>query len=264
VGCGDGGGDGWEAEAQEEAAATTGLAAPAAEAARVLAAAKAEEDEATQEEVEEGEEDEDEDEDEEEEEEGEEEERREEEENMVEPAEDKVKAGCPLELPTRSGGGPGGSSQFKGVTWSKSSKKWQAASKGRNGRHLGVHATEEEAAQAVDDYAKHGTVPESKNGSSQFKGVTWDKRKQKWKAQCQKKYHGLHATEEDAARSYNVEAARLGLTLNVIPPVGAAGAGPGAGGSASSGHKRAAPQSPAAGAYTHPSISQLSLSRFRR
>ena len=51
--------------------------------------------------------------------------------------------------------------------------------------------------------------------------------------------------EEAAARAYNVEAERLGLTLNVIPPVGAAGAGVGlsTGGCAGAGPKRALPES---------------------
>ena len=58
---------------------------------------------------------------------------------------------------------------------------------------------------------------------------------------------GYHTTEEAAAQANNVEAGRLGLALNVIPPVGAAGAGagPGAGAraiaGASAGRKRAAP-----------------------
>jgi hypothetical protein len=162
-----------------------------------------------------------------------------------------------------------GSSQFKGVSWDKSRNKWQAKS---NGRYLGLHATEEEAARAVDDYVKHGTVPESTR-FSQFKGVCWNKSKNKWQAQCGKKSLGRHAAEKDAARAYNVEAARLGLALNVIPPAGAAGAGtgegtglgagtdhtlnppagaagagadtgPGAG--ADAGRKRAAPKTPAA------------------
>jgi hypothetical protein len=59
---------------------------------------------------------------------------------------------------------------------------------------------------------------------------------------------GRHATEEAAARAYNIEAERVGLPLNVIPPAGAAeasaGLGPGAGGGA--GPKRAATHSPMA------------------
>jgi hypothetical protein len=71
--------------------------------------------------------------------------------------------------------------------------------------------------------------------SSQFTGVCLDGGTDKWKARCKGVYLGYHATEVEAAQAYNVEAARLGLTLNIIPPAGAAGAGP----------KRAAPKTPA-------------------
>ena len=40
-------------------------------------------------------------------------------------------------------------------------------------------------------------------GSSQFKGITWDKHTNKWKTQCKGKHLGLHTTEEAAARAYN-------------------------------------------------------------
>ena len=42
-------------------------------------------------------------------------------------------------------------------------------------------------------------------------------------------YLGVHTSENAAARAYNVEAERVRRPLNVIPPAGAAGAGPGAG-----------------------------------
>ena len=48
-------------------------------------------------------------------------------------------------------------SQFKGVSWNKHNIKWKAMSKGK---YLGHHATEEEAARAIDDYIEHGIVPE--------------------------------------------------------------------------------------------------------
>ena len=35
--------------------------------------------------------------------------------------------------------------------------------------------------------------------TSQFKGVYWDKRREKWTAQCKRKYIGHFATEEAAA-----------------------------------------------------------------
>jgi hypothetical protein len=188
------------------------------------------------------------------------------EEEAAKAVDDYTKHGTVPESKERGGWG---SSQFKGVTWQKSSNKWKAESAGQ---YLGFHATEEEAARAVDDYVMHGIVPESKAsggwGSSQFKGVSWHKSKNKWQAQCGKKSLGRHAAEKDAARAYNVEAARLGLALNVIPPAGAAGAGTGegtglgagtdhtlnvippagaagAGAGPNAGRKRAAPKTPA-------------------
>jgi len=44
-------------------------------------------------------------------------------------------------------------SQFKGVSWDKSSGKWSARCKGT---YLGLHATEEAAAQAFDGFVKVG------------------------------------------------------------------------------------------------------------
>ena len=72
-------------------------------------------------------------------------------------------------------------SQFKGVIWHKPNNKWRANSKGK---HLGYHATEEEAARAVDDYVEHGTVPECRTVTSRFKGVSWLKFNNKWQATC--------------------------------------------------------------------------------
>jgi len=202
--------------------------------------------------------------------------------------------------PQPAAGGPAGSSQFKGVTWDKSNNKWKATCKGT---HLGYHATEEDAARAYNKYLEDGSVPAAW-GSSQFKGVCWVKRNNKWKADCKGTHLGYHATEEnaarayieylrdginpvqhreantsqftgvswdkrrkkwrakckrnelgylikeeDAARAYNVVAGRLGVALNVIQPAGAAGAdanaGEGVGADGSAGPKLAAPMTPA-------------------
>jgi len=110
-----------------------------------------------------------------------------------------------------------GTSQFKGVTWDKSRGKWAAWCKGKR---LGHHATEEAAARAYDDYVKNGVDPVQRRGTSQFKGVSWYKSSGKWVAICKGKRLGYHVTEEVAAQAYNIEAERLGLPLNVIPPAG--------------------------------------------
>ena len=51
--------------------------------------------------------------------------------------------------------------------------------------------------------------------------MSWDKHAGRWKAICKgRTIGGCHATEEAAAQAYNIEAERLGLPLNVIPPAG--------------------------------------------
>ena len=110
-------------------------------------------------------------------------------------------------------------SQFKGVCWAKANGKWRAECKGKS---LGYHATEEAAARAYNTYVKDGVVlvpPRDPACSSQFKGVRWDKGRGKWRVVCKGKHLGCHATEEAAARAYNIEAERIGrVHLNVIPP----------------------------------------------
>jgi hypothetical protein len=72
-------------------------------------------------------------------------------------------------------------------------------------------------------YNKDGVVPfppRDPTFSSQFRGVIWVKGRGNWEAQCKRMSLGRHATEEAAARAYNIEAERLGLPLNVIPPAG--------------------------------------------
>jgi hypothetical protein len=115
-----------------------------------------------------------------------------------------------------------------------------------DGKHLGSHSKEEDAARACSKYLKDGIDPLKRReaNTSQFKGVYWNKGEMKWKAQCKRKYLGLHTAEVAAAQAYNVEAERVGCKLNVIPPSGAAGPGAGAGEclGAGAGPKRAAPK----------------------
>ena len=109
-------------------------------------------------------------------------------------------------------------SQFTGVSWNKNKNTWTAKCKGN---HLGQHSTEEAAVRAYNKYVSDGINPvkHREANTSLFMGVSWTTSKNKWVAQCKGKYLGLHTTEEAAARAYNVEAERRGLTLNVIPPV---------------------------------------------
>jgi len=111
------------------------------------------------------------------------------------------------ELVMRGGGDRAGSSQFKGVTWNKRNNKWVAQCKKKHmGRHLGYHATEEEAALACSKYLKDGIDPVERRvatKTSHFTGVCWDKSRHSWKAKCEGKDLGHHATEAEAARAYS-------------------------------------------------------------
>jgi len=158
-------------------------------------------------------------------------------------------------VPEPTAPGPAGASQFKGVSWHTGSNKWKAQCKRT---HLGLHATQEDAARACSKFLEDGIHPVAHReaSTSRFTGVGWNTRKNKWQTRCRGKFLGNHLAEGEAARAYNVEAARVGLALNVIPPAGAAGVGvdtdAGAGGDASpggtgagpncAGHKRVAPK----------------------
>jgi hypothetical protein len=92
-------------------------------------------------------------------------------------------------------------SRCKGAYWDKKKSKWWAQCKGT---HLGYHTTEEAAARAYNKYLKDGIHPGPKPArSSQFKGVTWHKSNNTWKAVCNNRHLGYHATEEDAARAHS-------------------------------------------------------------
>lgn len=103
-------------------------------------------------------------------------------------------------------------SEVKGVSWHKESKKWRAQLMDKGKRvYLGYHAEEEEAVAAVNAYVKDGTVPprparaRCAERTSEKKGVNWSKASQKWKAlvtiKGTRKYLGYYESEEDAARA---------------------------------------------------------------
>jgi len=125
--------------------------------------------------------------------------------------------------------GPAGpTSQFMGVYWDKTKLKWRGTC---NGADLGCHATDEDAARAYSKYLEDGIDPVKHREActSLFKGVSWHKKNNKWRAACQGRTLSYHTTEDSAAQAYNVEAERVGRPFNVIPLAGAAGAGTGAG-----------------------------------
>jgi len=95
------------------------------------------------------------------------------------------------------GAGRAGTSQFMGVSWNHTKSKWKAKCKGK---YLGYHTTEEAAARAYSKSLQDGVFPEPA-GSSQLKGVSWNKGRNQWEAVCKGTYLGCHSTEEDAARA---------------------------------------------------------------
>lgn len=134
-------------------------------------------------------------------------------------------------------------SQYRGVHWHESAKKWCAQSK-RDGKinYLGLYDNEEEAARASDWFGFHcgddkynlgeptqppvgyefvipakGPKTRAKRGgqsySSRYRGVSWNAQKQIWKAalqvQKEKIYLGRFEYEEDAAVAYNKKVLEL-------------------------------------------------------
>jgi len=120
--------------------------------------------------------------------------------------EEEEEASLVPELAKRGDGDRAGTSQFIGVTWNKAYNTWTARCKGK---HLGNHTTEEAAARAYGNYLQNGVVPNPAERSgwftytSQFKGVSWDKKHMKWRAQSEGTQLGYHVTEVEAARAYS-------------------------------------------------------------
>jgi hypothetical protein len=158
--------------------------------------------------------------------------------------------------------GDDGTSRHRGVTWDKRDKKWRAAMI-IDGKRIscGYFDDEDAAARAIENkeaslretsnlpaaasfggalgfLAANGDANAAKSGlSSNFRGVSWDKEKNKWKAQT--RIDGKISTlgrfheEEAAARAYDEVAAQRGMPMN-FPADGEVSARKGGGGSASS------------------------------
>jgi AP2-like factor (euAP2 lineage) len=129
------------------------------------------------------------------------------------------------------------SSKFKGVRWHRVQSKWQAGIS-VHGKHvyLGLHASEEAAANAVKAAAERRakdlevTGVKSRKGhgeakGSKFRGVRWQRHQSKWYAGIQFKgkhhYLGIFDAEEGAARAYDAKALELkgaGAALNLPGP----------------------------------------------
>jgi hypothetical protein len=99
-------------------------------------------------------------------------------------------------------------SQHKGVSWDKKGKRWQAQLQhgGQRG-HLGYFATEEEAKARRDARCLELGMDQDAGTSSGFRGVHWDKRGRKWKAQIKIDGKDNHLGYFDATARGEVDAA---------------------------------------------------------
>ncbi|CAB9520971.1 AP2-like ethylene-responsive transcription factor [Seminavis robusta] len=129
----------------------------------------------------------------------------------------------------------GGSSQYRGVTYDKQSSKWWAHIRNSGSAcYLGSFLEEKHAALAYDFEARKSGQPElwinfpdehptaeqicewkqKHGGSSQYRGVTYNKKSSKWRAQITNSgstcYLGSFLEEKHAALAYDFEARKSG------------------------------------------------------
>lgn len=107
----------------------------------------------------------------------------------------------------------GRTSRYRGVSWDNQMKRWITKIQlKRKQYNLGYYETEEEAHQAylsvLARYEEDGSVPPPKKHpkTSQYKGVSWDRRRGRWIASA--RIHGKQTaigrfdTEEEAYQAY--------------------------------------------------------------
>ena len=135
-------------------------------------------------------------------------------------------------------------SRFRGVCWNRKERMWRAKIRIAGApKYIGTYDDETEAARAYDSVIRAQNLDQSLNfpgdlstapgvyvpkkkkkrvGSSRFRGVSWDKTNQKWKAQVfisgKQKTIGSYDDETEAARAYDAtgRAQSLDRPLNFL------------------------------------------------
>jgi hypothetical protein len=106
-----------------------------------------------------------------------------------------------------------GTSQYTGVCWHKATNKWRSQIViNSKMKQLGLFTSEEEAHEAYQNalkiYHDGGDLSfmETRIPTSQYTGVSWKKRENKWKSQIQingkQRHLGYFTSEEAAAEAY--------------------------------------------------------------
>lgn len=117
------------------------------------------------------------------------------------------------------------SSKYPGVTWNKNTRKWRALIRISDRLcHLGLFTDEDEAAEAYviacADISKV-VIPPTRKRLSRFKGVVFDKGRNKWRADMRvnnKMYYlGRYADEETAGTVVTVARCHLDRTCRIKP-----------------------------------------------
>jgi hypothetical protein len=111
-----------------------------------------------------------------------------------------------------------------GVIYNKKGNKWTARvwnTEEQKCIALGSYEGKEDALYAIQKYKHEGIIPHPRrHRASRWEGLQWRMHGGKWRVFCKGKCVGTFKSddEEGAARAYNVEAKRIGLTeLNDVP-----------------------------------------------
>ena len=119
-----------------------------------------------------------------------------------------------------------GVSKYIGVSWDKKVDKWRSAiSQEGKSVYLGTYAIEEEAAEAYQEALRKILLGEkitqyiNPTKTSKYKGVNWDKQRQKWLVRFRSKNIGRFLDEDEAGLLYKKALDEYNLQQKKILPI---------------------------------------------